>query len=489
MRRALHAFTILATLAPAPQSSAQQPGAPSGRILGVVFDSMAKRPLAGAVVQLATVPAAGTIGVVRVLHTDSTGRYQFDSVGPGTYLLGFQHVAVDSLGLLSPVQRLDIRSAATVRTAMAVPSVASIVHTVCGQHETRDSLGVMLGSVRDARADTPIAGAFVSLRWGEVVLTRGGAMQRSTPIVDTFANEEGWYTACVPGGVPVTVRASHETDVSGNIELSTFASGILRQNIYIGHADASQAPDDTSASGRIGGDRIIVRGEGQASGFVRALNGQPIPGARVALLNGANEARTNERGEFTLSRLPQGTHTIEARAVGYVPGQAIVNVVAFRRDVAELVLEDVTAYLLDPVRVAAVRRLDAAARVGFERRRRMGSGYFLDESVLDTIRAMTFKDLVRRIPGLQFVRGRTITDSWREHIEFTLGGRSEPCLPVVYLDGAQLLQAETDLDGIIHPGAVRRIEVYHRPGSVPAEFRINEPCGVIAIWTGPRRSR
>jgi hypothetical protein len=478
------AATIL-ILMPGFAGAAQGPAA-NGRIVGIVFDSIARRPLADAIVQLAMVPSPGAIGTVRTMRTDSSGRYDFTRVGAGTYLLGFQHVAVDSLGLRSAVQRLDLRDERLVRTAMFVPSIAGIIGSVCGRHEARDSVAVMLGSVRDADTDDPVPGAFVSLRWGEVVLGRDGSMQRSTPIVDVFANDEGWYTACVPAGIPVTVRASHETELSGSVELVIGLDGLRRRDLYIGSADAAVVPADSSRAATAS-ERIVETGSGQASGIVRALNGKPIGGARVALLNGVGETRTNERGEFVLPNLPRGTHTLEARALGYVPGQVVVDIVAFRRDPAELVLLDVSAFLLDTVRVAAVRRLDAAARLGFERRRRMGLGTFRDEATLDTMRAMRFRDLVSGIPGLQFVRGRTIDDSWREHVEFTMGGRSSPCLPVIYLDGAQLIQAETDLDVLINPRSVRRIEVYQRGGSVPAEFRVNEACGVLAIWTGAPR--
>ena len=207
----------------------------------------------------------------------------------------------------------------------------------------------------------------------------------------------------------------------------------------------------------------------------------------MALLSGAGEARTNERGEFVLPELPHGTHMLEARAIGYVPAQEIVDIVAFRREQAEFFLLDVRGFLLDTVRVNAVRRLDAAARRGFEQRRRMGSGYFVDESELDTLRAISFRDLVRRIPGIRFVRGNTLEDSWREHVEFTFGGRSQPCLPVIYLDGAQLIHEQTDLDVIINPASVRRVEVYHRGIAIPAVFASSDRCGVLAIWTGPRR--
>lgn len=454
------------------------------RVTGVVFDSLAMRPLVGAVVQLATVPAPGTIGGVRTLRTDSLGRYEFTGLDAGTYLLGFQHVAVDSIGLRSAVHRLDLRRATTVRTSMAVPSAASIIRTVCGRYAPSDSLAVMLGSVRDAVTDAPLPGAFVSLRWGEVLLTRAG-MERSTPIVDTYANEEGWYAACVPGAVPLTVRATNDNDLSGGVELAVGANGIRRRDLYVGSAVAAVLPDDSTRRG-LGPERIVSAGSGRAVGVVRTVSGKPIAGARVGLVNGPAETRTNARGEFILGDLPQGTHTLEARALGYVPNQAVIDVVDFRREVTELVLEDVSAYLLDPVRVAAVRRLEAATRLGFDQRRRTSPGVFLDEARLDSMHAGTFKDLVRQVPGLVFTRGRTAGDSFREHVEF-VGSRSGPCLPVVYLDGAQLLSGEVDLDMLVPPSTVRGIEVYHRPESVPAAFKGINTCGALVIWTAPRR--
>ena len=457
----------------------------SARVSGIVYDSMAMRPLTGALVQLAQVPAAGRIAAVRAIATDTLGRFDFDDVISGTYLLGFQHVAVDSLGLHGPLHRIDVRTATAVRATMAVPSMRAIIRTVCGREGGKDSLAVLLGSVRQARADTALPGAFVSLRWGEVSLGRDGSMQRSTPIVDTFANEEGWFTACVPGGVPMTLRATHGTDLSGNIELGVPAHAVLRRDIYVGASDAETRAADTTAAG-VREDRIVERGRGELRGVVRSLDGEPIEGARVALLSGASEARTNARGEFVLQGLPLGTHTIEARAIGYVPGQVIADIVEFRREPAELVLLDVSAYLLETVRVAAVRRLDASARAGFERRRRMGSGYFIDESILDTMRATTFKDLVRRIPAIRFVRGNRLDDTWREHVEFS-SGQGEPCVPIIYLDGARLIHDKTDLDVIIHPASVRRIEAYLRGVAIPAEFASSQTCGVLAIWTGPRR--
>lgn len=475
-------------LATAGSSSAQDravAAAPAASVSGVVYDSMAMRPLNGALVQLALVAGPGAISSVRSITTDTLGRFDFAAVTPGTYLLGFQHVAVDSLGLRGPLQRVDVRTASAVRTAMAVPSMGAIIRTVCRREGAKDSLAVLLGSVRHARSDGPLPGAFVSLRWGEVLLGRGGSMQRSTPIVDVFANDEGWYTACVPGDVQMTVRATHGTDLSGNVEVGVPVHAVFRRDIYVGASDAEvRAADTTSTGPRT--ERIVERGRGELRGVVRALNGEPIDGARVALLSGQGETRTNARGEFVLQGLPYGTHTIEARAIGYVPGQEIADIVEFRQGATEFVLLDVSAFLLDTVRVAAARRLDATARAGFERRRKMGSGYFVDESVLDTLKAFSFRDLVRRVPGVRFTRGNRLDDSWREHVEFT-SGQSEACIPTIYLDGAQLINDKVDLDVIIHPASVRRIEVYMRGVAIPAEFASNQSCGVLAVWTGARR--
>jgi hypothetical protein len=182
----------------------------SATIVGAVFDSMAMLPLADAVVQLAQVPRPGQVGLVRSTRADTSGRYSFSDVAPGTYLLGFQHIALDSLGLRGAVHRVDVRSAGAVRVALAIPSLRSMVTTVCGPQGVKDSVAVLVGSVRNALSDAPVPGSFISFRWGEIYLSRSGNMQRETPIVDVYANEDGFFRACVPGGVPILTRATRE---------------------------------------------------------------------------------------------------------------------------------------------------------------------------------------------------------------------------------------------------------------------------------------
>ena len=69
---ALFALAALG-LPSAGSAQARLASAPSARVTGTVYDSMAMRPLQGAVVQLALVPAPGAITTVRSVITDSLG--------------------------------------------------------------------------------------------------------------------------------------------------------------------------------------------------------------------------------------------------------------------------------------------------------------------------------------------------------------------------------------------------------------------------------
>src|SRR3954470_21772330 len=64
-------------------------GAQTVRVTGATFDSLSGRPLAAAFLTLGS----------KSTMADSTGRFSFDSVVPGTYRLTMQHDVLDSLGL------------------------------------------------------------------------------------------------------------------------------------------------------------------------------------------------------------------------------------------------------------------------------------------------------------------------------------------------------------------------------------------------------
>lgn len=493
MRRAPALLAVLALAAaafPARGQGESGRGAGGATISGEAFDSTANRPLGDAVVQLVAVLGRGTVGTTRATRTDSLGRFAFDSVAVGTYLIGLQHLAMDTLGMQPAVQRIDVRRATAVRVSLALPALSSLVRTVCGKESLRDSIALLVGSVRHARSDEPVAGAYVAIRWSEVFLSSAG-VARSAPTHDLRSSADGWFAACVPAGVPVQAHAEVDTLRSGEIDVVLSTAGVLRRDLYVGTSVQSivSANDSVRRSGAVeAGDRVVARGEATVRGTVRGVDGRPVAGARVRVVGGESEARTDAGGRFTLTSLPGGTQTVEARAIGFVPGEVATDLVAFRDNELSLTLEKVDAVLLDTVQVRAMRRMEEAARASFERRRKSGVGFFLDEAQLDTLRPGRLTDLLRGVPGVRFMGGRTERDLFQIQIELGFS-RGTPCPPSIYLDGQLLLPGLTDLDELVNVNSVRRLEVYHRGANPPAEFPAGRECGVLAVWTGARKGR
>src|SRR4051794_37053936 len=87
-------YSVLALIFPATSLHAQT------SVVGTVTDSVGHHPVAGALVQIAS---SGSF--VKSATTDSLGGYRIADVPPGTYLIGFFHATLDSLGLdVSPKQ-------------------------------------------------------------------------------------------------------------------------------------------------------------------------------------------------------------------------------------------------------------------------------------------------------------------------------------------------------------------------------------------------
>jgi len=76
--------------------------APGAAVSGVVRDSIARMPLAGAMVQL--VAADGLASFIRTAVSDSLGRFTLGDVPDGRFTLGFFHPMLDSLGVEAPLR-------------------------------------------------------------------------------------------------------------------------------------------------------------------------------------------------------------------------------------------------------------------------------------------------------------------------------------------------------------------------------------------------
>src|SRR5207237_5782187 len=82
-------------------------------VRGVVRDSIAGTPLAGAVVQLVAADNPARFGLTTI--SDSLGRFTLNDVPHGRYTIGFFHPMLDSLGIEPPLRELYVDGAQPVR--------------------------------------------------------------------------------------------------------------------------------------------------------------------------------------------------------------------------------------------------------------------------------------------------------------------------------------------------------------------------------------
>ncbi|MEX1185647.1 MAG: carboxypeptidase regulatory-like domain-containing protein [Gemmatimonadaceae bacterium] len=467
---------LLLVVALAAAAGAQTPD-PTGRaagatVSGVVYDSMALRPLAGATVQL--VDAGNMAGGVRTEITDPSGSFAFSGVADGRYLLGFLHPVLDSLGVESPLREVVVTGGRPVLADVAIPSPRRLLAAICGEQSARDSGAVIVGIVRDARSHAPMAGVAVAAEWLEFSVRREGFTRRVQRATAT-TTETGWFSLCdVPRPGTTTLVASGGADSTALIEVTIAAEHVTRRDFYLGSARTVAADAERPAGDTAVPPRMVQAGDGRLSGTVAAINtGAPIAGAQVVMTDGP-EALTNERGEWTLTDAPLGTRMLEVRALGYYPERRAVNVFAGAPAV-HVGLSTLRA-VLDTVRVTASRWRDEH-RLAFEARRRTGLGRYLTAEQIARRAPVNASDLFRSIAGVA-------TDVGTIRLR---RGDSE-CSPSLYLNGTHIqpimlgdLTAD-DIDSWVRPEEIAAIEVY--TDVVPPQFQqILLGCGAIAIWT------
>lgn len=450
------------------------------RISGVVFDSVARAPLASAWVQLVASDSAGA--AARTAISDSTGHYAFDDLPEGRYRLGFFHALLDSLGVNVPLREVAVRRGRATRADLAVPSGATLRAIICGVRSPRDSGLVVsgatvIGVVREARGGAPAANATVSGEWLEMsFLTTGVDRRRPRLAVTTGAN--GWFALCnAPAGGTMFLTASRGADSTDLIETPVPADGFLRRDLYLGAAtsilvrDTAPRPDSLALP-----PRVVRSGSGRVTGIVRrAADDRPLAGAIVHLSDGPT-ARTDERGAFTLAGAPLGTRTLEVRSVGSYPTRRAVDVIDGAPPV-QVRLANFQA-VLDTVKILAPGAADRHGS-GFDVRSRTGLGRYLTAQDLERRGALFTSDAFRNLPGTRLERD---TIGMR-HI-YVRSAFGEWCEPSVHIDGLYMWNLDADeIDGMVSLRSVRAIELYNEATTPPEYQRGLSGCGTILIWT------
>jgi hypothetical protein len=454
---------------------AQTPAAGETVIRGTVFDSLRMRLLADANVQIASESGSWA----RSLDTGPSGAFEFTGVPPGVYLIGFFHRELDSLGILAPTFRLDVRPGPPIHMRLVVPSAQTIVRTLCGRNRTNDSTGLFLGFVRGAEDAKPRPDGKLVIRWAEFVIQKK-SISRQVPTIEAASGPNGLAVVCgLPLATTILMQGASAGDSSGAFEVTIPSSGFYHRDVFVAPLTRTSVSSSDSAP-----PVALLRGAGRVHGHVNGATGRPIQGARVTVWGTGIETVTNADGEFTVGDLPEGTHTLEARAVGFAPSRQPVDIGPGAAGAAEVELTNL-GITLDTIKVTA-QRIYTRPLDDFERRRRTGMGRFLDEKEIERRKPILLTDLLRMVPGVYVV-----PSGWGGEDVLMRGGPglgSGMCRPDLVIYGSrQINDGAFPMNTLVWANELRAVEVYSRAAQVPAEFQTMTGCGAIVVWTGIRR--
>jgi hypothetical protein len=191
----------------------------------------------------------------------------------------------------------------------------------------------------------------------------------------------------------------------------------------------------------------------------------------VLVVGTSASGRTGAAGGFELRELPAGTYTVEARAIGFAPVRAAVDLASGKaRTVSLNLMRPPTT--LSPVVVKAKRDIKTRGLEDFTRRKRGGFGRYVTTEDIERQRPIYVTDVLRTMPGMR------VSPSPRGFGQ-TVTGRAG-CTPTIYIDGMPVFAGPDELDAFVQPGDVAGIEVYSGAAGRPPQFQGD--C-VIAVWT------
>jgi hypothetical protein len=204
--------------------------------------------------------------------------------------------------------------------------------------------------------------------------------------------------------------------------------------------------------------------------------GAPISGARVDVQGTGNATLTRQDGTFGFGELPSGTQALVVRQLGFEPVEMPVEL-SGRAPRTVTVTMSKPARVLDPVAVTATANA-VKDQVDFDRRKKIGFGYFMDTKDIDDRQATRVTDLFRSVPSLRVVPAGMdyVVESARD----AQGG----CVRYV-VDGSPYQSLfPGDVDRIMPPHDLAAIEVY-TGSNTPAEFQGagSSSCTTVVMWS------
>lgn len=232
----------------------------------------------------------------------------------------------------------------------------------------------------------------------------------------------------------------------------------------------------------LGSAAPVASQEARASVLVRvhaADTGAPLAGAIVSVAGAGVQGTTDSSGRLLVEGLLPGTHSLQARYLGYAATDGAVALAAGAPGELRLDLP------LQPIPLAAVRVTTfrpLLETTGFSDRRRAGFGTFVTREEIARMQPRLLSDVLRRVAGMSFSGARAGGDA-RPSIrgsKVMMGS----CPIQYYIDGT--MTAAFNVDDV-RPADVEGLEIYRGAATIPPAFNKGTAlCGVVVIWTRDR---
>ncbi|MHB1327810.1 MAG: MSCRAMM family protein, partial [Gemmatimonadales bacterium] len=425
-------------------------------LTGTVVDTLNRRRLSGAQIFIS--------GVTRTIYTDAAGRFTVDSLAPGEYTVGFRHPALDTLGIRSTNVNVVLTAGAVARVALGIPSGRTFMR-LCPVQGGLNSRSAVFGVVRNTSSDEPVRGTQVKAAWGELYLDATLGPRRRIITRDAVTDSTGLYIICdLPPATDVaTVTVTGTAD---GYQIATGDVNLRSEEAVPLHL--SMAPEGAAA------DAILT-------GRILDNNRRPLANADVWVTTARGQqsavARTDSSGTFTLTELHPGTAVVAARRIGSSPGQQTVSLASGRSTEITMALP-AQAMVLDEVKVEG-RAVNRAEQSGFNERRAMGFGRFMDRENLDRMAALVAGDIFRQLPFIRLEEGNSGLTLINQNSRSTSGGA--PGCEMALLVNGMLTPAQAMVN--LPKEEIDGIEVFNNAERVPMQYASPATtCGAVLLW-------
>ncbi len=432
---------------------------PYAVIEGVAFDSLHNDVLRGALLNVEGTSAFG--------FTDSFGRFRIDSVLPGVRHVEVTHWILDTIGIGLRTPPLELAAGVQRHLDVAIPSIQTVVAARCTQGERQIGPAAILGTVQYAESEEPAEGAQVILDFVEIRIV-GKSIQSIQFHRTATVTGSGRFKLCgLPedlSGSLIAVKAQDSTTTVG-VHLASLL-GIV----------GLELPEPPAAGSSVSGAPVAASlrtGKAVVTGRVLDPSGGALSRARVSVAGDSAVTQTDAEGRFELRNLRSGTRTISVRRLGFQPAEVAVNLRARTPADVTVRLEKFVA-VLDEVIITAARE-QALARVGFSKRKTMGTGYYLTPEEISRRSAYDLPSLLAMAPML-----RRVYDGGRPALIGRPHGISAGCVSY-FVDGSPWMGG--GIEDFIRPDEIAAVEVYSS-NFTPGQFmRGIDSCETVVIWT------